>query len=129
MGNTGLDSGVAACYNLHMNTKYENLSILPYLIGETVATQPYKGIEIGNQSCIYVDIEKTEALRLKLTYQQIEEFADWVDRRCRYCYENNVDWFMKIVKSKNNAGRDQLYIWVSHWLSAYLKNPEIINRK
>lgn len=108
---------------------YENLPILPYLIAETVCSQKYTGMEISSQSIRYSDVEKTEALRLKLTSQQIEEFADWVDRRCRYCYENNVNWFMKIIKSKNNSGRDQLYVWVSHWLSAYLNNPEIINRK
>ncbi len=41
---------------------------------------------------------------------------------CRNAYANKAKWFEKCVKSKTNAGRDQLYVWTAHWLAAYLTN-------
>ena len=47
-------------------------------------------------------------------------------RRClgtRWFHANNAKW-KRSLESKGNAGRDQLYVWVNHWLDAYLLDPE-----
>ena len=63
---------------------------------------------------------RVEALRQKMTPERIAEFARLVDEKCRAAYEKRAPWFMKIAQSKTNAGRDQLYIFVAHWLHAFL---------
>lgn len=106
---------------------FEHIPFIPFIVAETVANQPYTGMEYSENARNPVYVQKYENLRQKMTKKQIEAFAEWVDRRCRYCYENNVEWFMKLANAKTSQGRDQLYVWVSHWLAAYLNNPEIIH--
>ena len=112
-----------------IKTPYEQICFLPYMMAEMVANQPYTGQEWSEGIRSAANVEKYEALRQKMTPEQINEYAKWVDRRCRYCYENNVEWFMKLVKSKTNQGRDQLYVYMGHWLASYLHNPGIVNRE
>ncbi len=107
---------------------YENLHLLPYLIAETIALQPYTGEEISLQLRNAAHVAEREAQRQALTPAQVTEFAQWCDNRCREAYRSNTQWFVKIVKSKHNQGRNDLYAILAHWLAAYLKNPIITNR-
>lgn len=115
-----------------MKTKipYDQLVLMPIVIADTVALQPYDGGDISDRNRSQSHIEKIEALRLVMTSEQLIEFGELVDKICRDAYEKDKEfpWFMKIVKSKGNRGRDQLYIWVKHWLSSYLNNPENLRR-
>ena len=69
-------------------------------------------------------VEEVEALRQKITREQVDEFCKLADNRCKRAYEKQMDWFEKIVRAKGNRGRDQLYVWISHWLSSFLVNPD-----
>ena len=103
---------------------YDDLPILPWLIAETTANRSYKGIEWGPSVRDSRDVERTEFLRQKMTVQDIQDFADWVDKRCRLAYKKKVKWFMECTESKTNRGRDQMYVWISHWLCSWLSKSK-----
>ena len=103
---------------------YDSLPILPWLIAETTASRPYEGIEWSLQVRNSREVERVEALRQKMTAEDIQDFADWVDDRCRLAYKKKVKWFMDCANSKSNRGRDQMYIWISHWLCSWLSSPK-----
>jgi hypothetical protein len=100
--------------------KYEDLPFLPWLIGETVCQREYKGQEFRPGTVSSQWIAKYEALRKKMTEAQIRDFGLHVDWKCKAAYEAKAKWFMKIIKAKGNAGRDQLYVWATHWMVAWL---------
>lgn len=94
---------------------YDELALMPRLIAETVCGEPYTGHEISNPCPSMV--ATVEAARQQM---DVTDFASYADVRCRMAYENKADWFMKIARSRSNRGRDQLYMYVRHWLAAYL---------
>jgi hypothetical protein len=100
---------------------YENLAFLPSLIAETVCEREYKGQEWSPGMRLPNEIAKYEGLRKKMTPEQVKAFAEYVDQRCEQAYKAKAEWFMKIVRSRTNAGRDQLYMWVTHWMTSWLK--------
>lgn len=105
-------------------TPYEDIAFLPYLMAETVCGQPYTGQEFSDQLRPGPrQIEKIEAARLAMTTEQIAEFAEHCDERCRGAYNKRMDWFMKCVRAKDNSGRDQMFVWIAHWLASYLTDP------
>lgn len=105
---------------------YEEIHLLPNLVAETVCGEVYTGQEWSPQVRSSYDAEKIEALRLKMTPDQVREFSDLCDERCRQAYNAKAKWFEKIVKSKD--GRPQLMVWLRHWMASYLKNPEHLRR-
>lgn len=105
---------------------YEDLALMPCVIAETVAKQEYTGEEISIQLRDAKFVAETEAKRKLMTDEQIEEFADECDTRCKAAYQNERQWFMKCVRSKTNVGRDTLYMYIRHWLSSYLKRKVLI---
>lgn len=104
-------------------TPYEKLALLPNIIAEAVCARPYKGQEWSDQNRDPVRVEKIEALRRQMTPDQIREFADLADARCRAAYGVRATWFVECIRAEGDAGRDQLAIWITHWLAAYLFNP------
>jgi hypothetical protein len=105
-------------------TPYENLSLVPIIVAETVCSHPYTEQEMSWQARSAERAEKVEAKRKDLTIKQRQEFVDVCDARCRAAYNARADWFMKCVRSKSRMGYDQLYIWMSHWMASYLNDPE-----
>lgn len=103
---------------------YADLPILPSVVADTVSSQPYTGDELSGRVRSTRDVERTEALREHMSPRARREFADLVDARCRAAYETGAEWFEEVVEARGNAGRDQLYAWVSHWLASYLKDPK-----
>ncbi len=103
---------------------YDDLAIIPSIVAKSVVEEPYTGYEYSNQG--HFNVESLEAKRLAMTLEDRQRFIDYADKRCRDAYEAKADWFMKIIRSKTNAGRDQLYVWISHWLNAFLVdgNPQ-----
>lgn len=99
---------------------YDRLALSPSIIAESVCRQTYTGEEISVQSRSSALVEKTERLRQAMTLKQIRKFAEACDDRCRAAYEVQADWFEECVTAKDNSGRDQLYVWTSHWLSSFL---------
>ena len=100
---------------------YDDLPFLPQMIAETVCGQEYRMQEYseGNRSeRLSAPIEEK---RKAMTPGQIEDFASQCDDRCREAYAARAKWFMDCVGAKGNAGRDQLYVWLRHWMVAYLK--------
>ena len=108
--------------------KYEDLDLLPSVIAEAVCGREYKGEEWGEMLRPTSVIPEIEARRSRMTRESVDEFCRIADNRCRRAYETQASWFEKIVKAKGNGGRDQLYVWLSHWLVAYLTNPEKLRR-
>lgn len=98
---------------------YDDLTILPHVIADTVCLTPFKS-EFSARHTSAAEVARVEALRQKMTPERIAEFARLVDERCRAAYEKRAPWIMKIARSKTSAGRDQLYIFVAHWLHAFL---------
>ena len=59
-----------------------------------------------------------------LTPGQVNWFIRYVDIWAKWLYANN-GWWKRNLKSKGkDGGHNQLYMWVNHWLSAYLLDPE-----
>lgn len=102
-------------------TAYENLPFLPSIIASTVCGREYKGQEFTPGMLHPDNIAKTEALRQRMTPEQIDAFSEYVDQRCKEAYEVRAQWFMKIVRAQANSGRDQLYIFITHWMTSWLK--------
>jgi hypothetical protein len=101
--------------------KYEDLPILPNIVAEAVCARVYTGSEWSMQRCpSESEIKKIEAKRLKMTPEEIMEFSEACDTRCKAAYAVKAEWFEKIVKAKDNSGRDMLYNWIAHWMSSYL---------
>lgn len=110
-------------------TPYDSLILIPSVVAETVAEMTYTGSEMSDRVRDGAQVARIEAARSKMTREQVAEFARLVDARCRTAYAAKADWFQKCVKrSKSNSGRDQLYVWVSHWLASYLTDPAAMRR-
>ena len=107
---------------------YDMLPLVPTVIAEIVCSQPYTGAEWSRGALPSADIAKVEVARQAMTQAQIREFSDLCERKCKAAYEANAKWMMKCARAKGNHGRDQLYVYVSHWLASYLHNPELFRR-
>lgn len=105
---------------------YEDLALMPWVIAETVASQEYTGEEISLKLRDSTFVANTEAKRKLMTNEQIDEFANECDNRCKTAYANEYKWFMKCVRSNTNAGREWMYMYIRHWLSEYLKRKVIL---
>lgn len=107
---------------------YDELALWPYVVAEAVCEQPYKS-EFSAQLTNPDEVARIEAKRQKMTRAEIEAFATRADERCRLAYEAGADWLVKCVTCKGTTGRDQLYVYMRHWLHAYLINPTRFLRK
>jgi hypothetical protein len=58
----------------------------------------------------------------KLTDDESAWFVIHVDHWVRWFHANDRKWRSKL-QGRSNAGRDYVYVFVNHWLDAYLKNP------
>lgn len=99
---------------------YDDLPFLPSIIAETVCGKKYTGYEVKNISPDQVI--KTENARFAMTREDIDEFCNLVDARCRAAYEAKAKWIDKCIKANN--GLDQMYVFLTHWLASYLDNPQ-----
>lgn len=104
-------------------TPYHELPLVPSIIADTVAGRPYDGSEWSTKVRSASSVERFEGLRQQMTASHVEEFIYRCDQLCRLAYEDRADWFLKIVRG-GNRGRDQLYMVIQHWLTAYLNNRE-----
>jgi hypothetical protein len=110
-------------------TKYEDLAVIPIVVADVTATRPYTGMEWSLQVRDSRLVGRVEALRRKMTDADRREFADVVEGICRRAYEDKRKWFMRIVRARGNAGRDRLYVLMSHWLAAFLLDPAGLRRR
>lgn len=106
-----------------MRTPYEQLTLLPSVIAKTVCEQEYRMQEMSEAARCDREVAKTESLRKAMTPEQVEEFACICDASCKAAYESKAKWFMQCVR-RGNQGRDQLYVWLRHWMAAFLSNPD-----
>lgn len=107
---------------------YSDLPFLPNLLAETVCYEPYSGQEwsVARRPGLS-QIRKIETLRTGMSRSQISEFGLLCDNRCRAAYEAKAAWFEKIVNSKD--GREELVVFIRHWMTAYLESPEQFRQK
>jgi hypothetical protein len=49
-------------------------------------------------------------------------FRHHADVRVRYLYSSNKSW-KRVLKGNGDKGRDRVYMFVQHWLKAYVQNP------
>lgn len=104
--------------------QYDQIPFTPFLIAAIVLDTVYTGQDISTKLRNQKNIDKVESLRQNMSVEDRVEFANMVDKRCRKAFEIQAEWFMNCVRSKNNKGRDQLYVWVYHWMTSYLTNKE-----
>jgi hypothetical protein len=107
-----------------MKTPYDNLPLVPTIIADVVANREYTGQELSIQIRSGDFVNRIEGLRKRMSETYLRRFIEMVDSRCRTAYENDADWFMKIVHARGESGRNQIYIWVSHWLAGFLIDNE-----
>ncbi len=63
-----------------------------------------------------------------LTDDQGAWFVVHCDHWVRWFYANNAKWRRKL-RSRGNAGRDYVYTFVNHWLTAYCKDPALYQKR
>jgi hypothetical protein len=97
---------------------FDDLPLVPAVCAQHVCETEYTGNEVSSLARCQSLIDKIEHLRQKMTLADIEQFCQYVDKRCRDAYDVKAQWFMKCLKGK--TGRNQLYVWIQHWLSAFL---------
>jgi len=102
---------------------------MPILVADAVAGTTFTGQDLSEKNRDGGYIAKIEARRQVMTTEELKEFCEAVDDRYLTAYLNGAEWFMDIVQSENNEGRNQLYVFVSHWLSSYLSHPEVMRRR
>src|SRR5271167_1943649 len=73
-------------------TPYENLPLLPWVVAETVCSQPYTGLELSRQLRSPRSLERIEGLRSKMTQKECREFAELVDANCKAAYKAKAEW-------------------------------------
>jgi hypothetical protein len=102
---------------------------MPCAIAEAVCSEEYRGQELSDKIRSERDVARTEAARQRMTQANRDEFSDLCEKRCRAAYEVNAGWFMKCVRSRSNRGRDQLYVYIRHWMAAYLHDAEAFRKQ
>ena len=85
----------------------DKTSIVPEILVETALE------ERGRANPALEDIDG------KLTEKFAEHAAQWIV----WFYENNDQWKEK-VDSDGSEGLNWVYMWVSHWIDSFIKNPE-----
>jgi hypothetical protein len=113
-------------------TPYNDLPLVPTMVAMVVVDNAYTGQDISEASRDQKRIAEVEKRRQRMTDPMRQEFIWEVDQRCQDAYDADAKWFKKCLKG--DKGRDQLYIWIAHWLHAWLrraepKTPAINNRK
>jgi hypothetical protein len=115
---------------LNMRRKsYEDLSFLPGIIASTVCGREYRGEEMSLALRSQRTVERVEGLRRAMTQEQVDEFGELADERCKAAYEGGMPWFDEVVKARGDRGRELLYMWITHWMAAYLVSPETMRRE
>lgn len=103
---------------------YDDIPVLPSIIAETVCSEVYTGQEWSLQRRPGIAyIERIEAARKAMTPEQVREFAGLADTWCHKAYEQRVSWMLDAAEAKDSSGRDSLYVFIRHWMVAYLTNP------
>ena len=64
-----------------------------------------------------------------LTLDQIDWFQRHVDERFRYLHANNMKWRRWTEGRTRLDPRLQADVWIRHWLSAYVIDPERYQRR
>lgn len=104
--------------------KFDDLPFLPHMMAETVCSWPYDGREWSSGLVKPGEAAAMDALRDAMTREQVVEFASLCDAKCRLAHERKSKWWVKILNANGNAGRDQLYLILIHWMTSYLTKPE-----
>jgi hypothetical protein len=61
-----------------------------------------------------------------LSADAVQWFVDHTDAWVRWFHANNAKW-RRLLES--DRGRDQLYVWVNHWLDAFQSDIERYRQK
>ena len=90
----------------------------PYIVATTIIDEVYTGREMSNPT----RVEEIEAERKKIQedYGWRRRFGQDCSLRCEQAYYAGEPWIVKIMRSKTDRGRDQLYNFCRHWLAAAL---------
>jgi hypothetical protein len=108
-------------------TKYEHLPFKFDVMAEAVCSRPYTGEEWSvSARPSSSEISEIDGKRQRMTASQVREFADICDARCKASYEARTPFLQRIIDAED--GRDELYMWLTHWLTSYLMNPEQFRR-
>lgn len=108
--------------------KYEDILLMPNIIAETVCGREYTGREWSQNVVSPPEVKEIESKRKLLTQEEIREFADLCDARCKAAYEASANWFQKCIDAEGNAGRDDLYMWITHWMTSFIMTRDAFKR-
>lgn len=98
-----------------MKLPYDRIPLIPTIVAETVAEQPLPGFS------------ELEDQRQRLTPDEVREFVDLCEARCRASYEAN-GLMLQIAQMPGEAARDELAYWIRQWLVSYLRDPRELRR-
>ena len=89
--------------------------IMPWIVADTVI-----------EEVVYHVLGDTHASLGEWLYNRRDDFSENLSAKANQIYRHN-ERFRKQIKARGNAGRDQLYVWMRHWLAAELKDamPDI----
>ena len=102
---------------------YESLNLIPFIVAESVCMREYKGQDLSEGARSHSLILILESKRKKMTEKEIFDFSSKCDDRCEVAYDAKSMWFEDCVQAIGSNGRDQLYVWMTHWMVSYLINP------
>jgi hypothetical protein len=89
--------------------------------------------EFADKTCLIIRQHVGAVLCEKpctLTADQISWFADHCDQRFRYLHALNPAWAKWLEgRDRKIDPRDQVKVWIRHWLSAYVQGPETYQEK
>lgn len=100
------------------NQSYEDLALMPSVLAELVANEPYTNSEMS----IHLRSAKlgiqVETLRQKMADDQKEKFIELCDQKCERAYSAGSKWFRRIVGMED--GRSLMEMFLRHWLASFL---------
>ena len=108
------------------STPYNLLPLKPGFIAQLVAQEPYTQQEVSLSMRNSEMAFKIEQLRQKMSENDIISFAKKVNKICNLAYKAKAKWFLDCLNRKD--GREQMYMWVRHWLASYLHDPKTLNK-
>jgi len=86
----------------------------------------------AEKTCLILNYHVEEVLATtpnNLTPEQVDWFTTHVSARVRYLHAHNLQW-QKWLENRNKRidPRDQIKVWIRHWLTAYLMDNERYRR-
>ena len=89
-------------------------------------------VAFENRTCLLTDILVDQVFQERdwdIESQYVNWFYGHVNERFRYMHANNPEWRRWLENKRAQIDpRDQCKVWIRHWLTAYVIDPETYQR-